>query len=218
MKNLLLIFVAVATVLPRLAHADTPIVPGDGFTSARYEDLWKKSPFAVATPEAAPDSPDYALVGIAQSEGLNYASVIDRKNQEHYLLSSDKPNNGLTLTSLTPGQNGSDTIAVVTKDGQAMTLKLEQVASPAPGMPMTSTIPQPGMNPPPIQPPMPNATAGISIPMPGSNQEQFRPNLPRFRRPLIHLPPPPGGGGNPPLVPGAQPPAGQTAYPSVPPK
>jgi hypothetical protein len=197
MKSSILLLAAITgwAFIAKSARADEPIIPGEGYDSARYEDLWKKSPFAVATEEAAPDSPDYSLVGIAQFDGVYYASVVDRKTQEHFLLTTDKPSNGMTLTSVTTGHNGSETVAVVQKDGQAMTLKLEQVASAAgvPGAPpMPSTMPFPGGNNPQIQSPVVSGmNPSIQIPMPGTFQGQNHPNMPRFRRPLIHLPPPP---------------------------
>ena len=34
----------------RWGRADEAVVPGQGFTASRYEALWTKSPFAVASP------------------------------------------------------------------------------------------------------------------------------------------------------------------------
>ncbi len=205
---LLAIIGSLAGLFP--ARADDATVPGNGFEASRYADLWKKSPFAVATPEAAPDSPDYSLVGIANVEGKSYASVIDKKNQEHFLVSSDQPANGLTLVSITPGQNGGDTLAIVQRNGQPMTLKLEASVVTGGGAPvlMGSAVNAPaiptgvGVNPPPI-----------NIPMPGAGTTDPRhPMFPRYRRPQIHLPPPPGSA--PSAAPGQpQPPSTQPPSP-----
>jgi hypothetical protein len=178
------LFLALAAGLALTAQpvrADDPAVPGGGFPASRYEALWTKSPFAVATSEAAPESPDYVLVGIANVDGISYASLIESQNQEHFLISSDKPIRGLTLTSIT--RNHDDTYAVVQRDGQPITLKLEQPPPmPAtPGTPPVSTVAMPGSMTPQI--PMP----GAGSPTTGS----VRPLLPaRIHRPPIHLPPP----------------------------
>ena len=165
--------------------ADAPALPGIGFVPSRYEVLWTKSPFAVATSETVgEESPDYFLVGIANIEGINYASVIERQSQEHFLISTDQTTRGLKLTSITRGHDGSDTYAVVQKGGQSITLKLEQPpAAPAtPGAPpLTNTAVMPGVLTPQI--PMP----GAGLPSAGS----VRPLSARFHRPPIHLPPPP---------------------------
>jgi hypothetical protein len=165
-------------------RADDSAVPTGGFPASRYEVLWKKSPFAVASAEAVPDSPDYVLAGIASFDGVSYASVIERKSNEHFLVSSDKPTRGLTLTSINRGHDNADTTAVVEKDGQMITLKLEAMPTSAIGAVGGSNTATGGL--PPI----------IQIPMPGAasttGSAPFRPLvLPRIHRPLIHLPPPP---------------------------
>ncbi len=173
-----------------MAWADDPAVPGEGFGASRYEALWTKSPFAVATAEAAPESSDYSLVGIAQFDGVSYASLIDKQNnQEHFLLSSDKPSKGITLVSVTRGHGPSDTLAVIQKAGQSITLKLEQpalapaaAANGAPGMPPNAAGLTPGVITPQI--PMPGASA------PG-NPGQMSPPV-RIRPRIISVPPPPG--------------------------
>ncbi len=169
-------------------RADDPIVPSAGFHVSRYETLWTKSPFAVATTEetAVETSPEYELVGFANNiEGVSYASVIDKqKNDEHFLISTDKSNRGLTLTSISRSPDGADIFASVQKDGQTLTLKLEQ-ASPAPTVP---GAPNPG------QTAQPGGIVPQQIIMPGANPNPMNfGNRPftRVHRPLIHLPPPP---------------------------
>ena len=161
-------------------------VPGAGFAASRYEVLWTKSPFAVATTEVTADSsPDYFLVGISNFDGISYASVVETKTpQEHFLISTDKPTRGLTLTSITRSHDGLDTYAVVQKDGQSITLKLEQppAMAAAPGAPPVNPRAPPGIMAPQITMP------GANVPMPGS----VRPfTFPRTHRPPIHLPPMP---------------------------
>jgi hypothetical protein len=171
------------------AGAEDSAAPGPGFVASRYETLWTKSPFSVATAEAAQESPDYSLVGIAEFDGVSYASLIERQSQEHFLISSDKPIRGLMLTSITHGPAGTDTYAVVQKDGQPITLKLEQApaAAATPLNVMNATnggtavvIPAPGAMTPQILMP------GANLPAPGSTRP-----LIRFHRPVINLPPRP---------------------------
>jgi hypothetical protein len=187
-----LIFAAILILIAPLVRADglasaAPAVPAAGFPAARYETLWTKSPFAVATSETVgEESPDYFLVGIANLEGISYASVIERQNQEHFLISTDKANRGLTLKSINRSQDGAGTFAEVLKDGQTLTLKLEQPPAGVPGVPGVGMNPgmigMPGSMTPNIQ--MPGATSSFP------NNGSVRP-FTRFHRPPIHLPPMP---------------------------
>jgi hypothetical protein len=174
---------ALESLLPSAVRAEPAALPGPGFPASHYETLWTKSPFAVATSEAAPESADYTLVGIAEFDGVPYASLVDKQSQEHFLLSGDKPIRGLTLLSITRGHDGSDTTAVVQRNGESLTLKLTSVASPAASTQVGSTIVPP-------QIPMPGAglsgqaTAG----MPGFSGV---PPAAPFHRRVIHFPPNP---------------------------
>lgn len=171
-----------------LVMADEPAIPGSGFAATRYEALWSKSPFSVASPDEGPESPDYSLVGIAQFDGISYATVINKQTQDHILVSSDKPVGGFTLISVTLGHDPSGTTAVLQKDGQSLTLKLEQA-------PVTGGANQPAM--------VNNAIPVNMPPMPGSQllgpQGAFNGNQPgmppqpfRRRDRIIHIPLPPG--------------------------
>lgn len=165
-------------------RGDSPSLPGNGWEASHYTALWTQSPFAVATPDAAPESADYALVGIAQIDGVSYASLTDKKSSEHFLLASDKPVHGLKLVSITSGKDAASSSATVEKDGKSMTLKLEQGPPPAaiPAPPQPQGVP-PGAIPGSIVPPQP----------PG-NRPPGAPNGPPpvSQRPrIIHVPPPP---------------------------
>ena len=173
-----------------LALADEPAIPSDTPSASHYQTLWTKSPFSVATPDAVEDSPDYSLVGITQLEGVSYASIVEKQNSDHFLISSDKENKGLLLKSISRSANGGDTFATVEKNGQVLTLKLESAliappTTPAPGMPnmssitvppVTQNIPMPGANLPPPGPLTPASTRFMRI---------HRPTIP------IHVPPMP---------------------------
>jgi hypothetical protein len=170
------------------ASADSG-VPVGGYPASRYETLWTKSPFSVATAEdAVQTSPDYLLVGIANVDGIFYASVMERQPpQEHFLVSSDKLTRGLTLKSITKSSDGQDIYASLIKDNQPLTLKLEQPPAgtgvAAPGMANLQPNAPPGV----IQQQM--QMPGGSSPFPNGGAPT-RPYFPR-RRPQISLPPQP---------------------------
>jgi len=165
---------------PSAQPAD-PAAPSAGFPASRYEALWTKSPFAVATSEdATVTSPDYMLVGVSNIGGVFYASVIEKQNQEHFLVSSDKPTGGMTLTAINRSHDDTGTYAVVQKDGQSLTLKLEQAPTAQPGGDVVANAP-PGQG----------QIMTPQISMPGAPQPGA-PFTARFHRPLINLPPRPG--------------------------
>jgi hypothetical protein len=167
-----------APATPAPSAAPSAAVPATTFPASRYEVLWTKSPFAVATSDTVgEESPDYMLVGIANFDGISYASVLEAKPpQEHFLISSDKATRGMTLKSINHNHDGTETYAVVVKDGQSLTLKLQQ----APALTGTETPGAMPMN------AMPGSFAP-QIPMPGSGTGSVRP-FTRFHRPPIHLP------------------------------
>ena len=184
MNRAALLLVLAAMPVPVLG-ADDPALPGRGYDASHYETLWTKSPFAVATPDAAPISSDYSLVGVAQNGGVSYASVVSKQNQEHFLVSSNKPINGLTLVSVTRGHDSSDTSVVMQKDGQTITLKMEEASmSPAVGGLPNAGVQnlQPGQAP---QIAMPGAAPMNNFNFPG------RPPRAAFHNRVIHLPTPP---------------------------
>lgn len=183
---------AMSKPLPPPAPVDEATVAHQGYPAERYKSLWTQSPFAVETPEDdATESADYALVGIAQIDGVSYASLIEKQNQNHLLISSDKPINGLTLNSITHKASG-DTYATLTRDGQPLTLKLEALAANAAlqgGGGNFNAPPMPGSM-------APNSIVTPNIPMPGASTQSARPLI-RIRRPIIHVPPRTENGGGP---------------------
>lgn len=180
-------FVFLATLAPEMAPgADIAPLPDDGFNSARYEKLWTQSPFAVASAETVvPDSPDYSLVGIAEFDGVSYASLIDKKSQEHFLLAGDEPDHGLALVSVTRGKDIGGTSAVVKKNGQLLTLKLEKSAATATS---SATAESPSH---PMSPVARNAPHFPSALHQEPQTNQAPPTAIIHRR-IIHVPPQPG--------------------------
>lgn len=172
--------------------AEDAAVPSANFNAAHYETLWTKSPFSVATAEAVEESPDYSVVGVTQLDGVSYASIIEKQNQDHFLISSDKPYKGLLLKTITRSHDGKDTYATVEKDGQILTLKLESAAVSAtvPGMPPVTV---PGVPPQPGQTVQNITFPGANNPPPTSYNPASTPprTFTRIHRPPIHLPPNP---------------------------
>jgi hypothetical protein len=162
-----------------LFAADDPVAPGPGFAGDRYAGLWTKSPFAIATPDIPASSTDYQLVGIAQFDGITYVNLIERQPpQEHFVLTSAKSVKNLTLVSVNHGKTAGDSSAVISRNGEMLTLKLEAapVAGAGPGAPpMTMPMPAPVVMPGQVYQPTP-----FGIP----------PHV-RVHRPLINVPPPP---------------------------
>jgi hypothetical protein len=159
--------------IARADDAGDAALPAPGFAGDRYAALWTKSPFAIATPEAAATSTDYSLVGLAQFGGVTYVSLIDKQTQEHFVLTNDKPVRNLTLVSISHGSDGDS--VVIQRNGEMLTLKQETGA--APGAP--SEMPRPLDN-----APLSNVGGVVSRP------NMLRPSV-RFHRPVIVIPPPP---------------------------
>jgi hypothetical protein len=180
----LALLVPVAMAELHLQAADGPALPGAGFTGDRYAPLWTKSPFAIATPDAPAVSTDYQLVGIAQFDGISYASLIDKQTQEHFVVSSDKPFKNISLVSISPGKGGSATTAVVQRNGEPLTLTLDTTPVAAangetPGVP-------PPMNP--MNMPQNGSVGGVIYP---SAVGGGAPPRVHIHRPPIRFPPPP---------------------------
>ena len=149
MKKRLCLLIACASIAAPVrgeSTADTAL-PGAGFPEDRYTTLWTKSPFAIATPDASP-STDYQLVGLAQFDGVSYASLVDKQTQEHFVLTSEKPVRNLSLISISHG--GPTSTAVIARAGERLILQEQNssgtVAAPPPA-PVADTparvIPEP---------------------------------------------------------------------------
>jgi len=198
------------------ASDDNDAAAHRGFSPERYQDLWTKSPFAVETPDApVTDSAEYSFVGVAQLGDVTYVSLVQKQNQAHLLVSSDKPLGDLKLDSIS--NKGDGVYASFTQNGQPLTLKLETAPAGGGAPPLPTPMPgvPGGMNP--IFQQQTNASpGGQNIPMPGSfNPATARPMI-HIRRPLIHVPgrvPTPGGEAQQQPPP---PPAGQPTPPPAP--
>jgi hypothetical protein len=127
-------------------RADADIVPGGPFDASRYQALSDKSPFAVATPVAV-ESVEFALVGVAQFDGVSYASIINKQSSDHFVVTSATPTHGMSLVSLVRGQNADSTYATLQKGGEMLKLKLEtagvsgSMPTATPGVPVFQPAP-----------------------------------------------------------------------------
>ena len=155
-------------------------LPSGGFSGDRYTVLWTKSPFAIATAEAAPESADYQLVGLAQFDGISYANLVVKQTQEHFVLSSQKSEKNLTLVSIRHDVQGGS--AVIQRNGERLVLQETIASATAPPADMNAAVPTPG------------AVPGMSInPSVGgiiSPANSYPPHV-RIHRPVIVIPPRP---------------------------
>ena len=187
-----LFFIALVSFVLLPLHADESALPPDhGFPAARYEKLWTRSPFAVASAEDGPVSPDYAMVGAAEIEGVSYINLIEKHSGNHFLLASDAPSHGLTLVSVVRGKDAAATYAIVDRGGQSLRLRFEQVS------PMAPVPPPPGI----VAGPIPAQNPGAESPAPGSVFQAPVAVLPNvsansppahFHHKIIRIPPLPG--------------------------
>ncbi|MCE0483754.1 MAG: hypothetical protein LV479_05900 [Methylacidiphilales bacterium] len=126
------------------ALALDPVLPGNNFDASRYEAIWTKSPFAVASPEASQTSSQYQLVGIAKIDDVAYANLIDSQNGSHFLLFTTQPKRGLKLISVELPRGGSPARAILEKDGRQLCLEMEvKTNGLAAFSPASSTAPTP---------------------------------------------------------------------------
>jgi hypothetical protein len=197
---------APAKPLPPPGPVDEATVAHTGYQAARYEPLWTHSPFSVETPEDdTTQSAEYSLVGVAQIDGVSYANLVEKQNQNHFLISSDKTINGLMLTAVT--HRGGDIYATITHNGEVLSLKLESgggATAPVLPPPMPNGMPvsaMPNGLPPGIMP--------QNIPMPNANPMPATRPLIRIHRPTVRILGQPGQPAPPQPVPTPMPPPGQ---------
>jgi hypothetical protein len=73
---------------------------------------------------ASQESFGYALVGVAQFDGISYASLIDRQTKFHLLLSTAKPEQRLKLISVGGDDSPFGPSAVIESEGVSIRLKV----------------------------------------------------------------------------------------------
>ena len=111
-----------ALLVPSLRAAE-PAVPA-AFPAARYEHLWVRSPFSVASTTFDPDSAEYDLVGVGKVDDEVYASVQDRQSGEIFVISNHHPSHNLKLFQVHGGDRPEDSFAIIGRADQTITLHL----------------------------------------------------------------------------------------------
>jgi hypothetical protein len=175
MKATFLFFAVVGAAVS--ARALESAVP-EPFPETRYQPLSAQSPFALATPVAAPVVADksfadgWYLGGVSQWDGKNFVVVRSRDLSVQFSLYGDerREDNGVKLQNVEWSASYGKTTATIEKDGQFAKLELltQTEVGSAPSLP--------GVNP-------ANSRAIPVIRAPGAplqpNASQPRPNIPR---------------------------------------
>lgn len=168
--------------LPSIARADDVLPKRPEF--ALYKGMLDRSPFAVATVEAAPVvAPDFArdlyIANAGKTEDgvlVTIASTTDR-NMKEYLDTKGPNDNGFSITDIKWSDRPGETRVTISKDGKYATLKFNQaLMSQSPGQALIS-------NPVTQQPFVPPAQPYVKPPMPPVPQPvpQENPALNRIR-------------------------------------
>lgn len=144
-----------------------PVVP-EPHPLSRYEQLIADSPFAPATPVAAPvESAPFAanlyVSGLAKMGDKDFVTVVSRDQQSRYtLVTGEAPDNGLSLVGVQWDDEVGKSKVTIKKDGETAVLEFDQA--------VVKTAPAEGAPPPPMPPP-----AVPRIHGPGAPQPQFVP-------------------------------------------
>lgn len=132
------IFTCILTVTTSSLLAVEAIIP-QGYTPERYERIWKKSPFTVASviAPAAVDNSTFAdtltLVGLVTIGGKPLVTVVSNDSQETQLVDSEKPNaDGLQVVSFVNNLDPTKVEVVLKKGDVSGTLHFSINETPAP--------------------------------------------------------------------------------------
>jgi hypothetical protein len=177
-KQILVILITAAGV----ARADDVLPKRPEF--ALYKGMLNRSPFAVATVEAAPVvAPDFARDLYVANAGkmedgvfVTISSTTDR-NMKEYLDTKGPNDNGYSITDIKWSDRPGETKVTISKDGKYATLKFNQALmsqSQSPGQPLIN-------NPVTQQPFVPPAQPYAKPPMPPVPVPQENPALNRIR-------------------------------------
>jgi len=189
------------------ASAGEATIP-QGHPVERYERIWKKSPFTVAsvlneTPaDTSTFTDNLTLVGLVTIGGKPLATVVANDSQETTLVDADTPNAaGLQVVSYINDLDSSKVQVVLKKGDSTGTLRFNISETPAAPQPVANvnpnSVPPPG-NPPRIinrrpnivpqtpgivrPPTQPGITRRRTLVLPGSNRPT-NPNDPQNNRP-----------------------------------
>ena len=186
---------------PALAFENAVPVP---FTADRYEKMAEKSPFALATPTAAPVVPQagfavsWYLTAVGRDpQGQNFVTIKSQDGSVHFSLSGNEANleTGVSLASINWSDTWRESKAIIKKGTETAEISFSKEEAPVIAA-QPNGQPRPGL---PGQPPMPVTTVRAGTP--GAPQQpgvQPRIALPRPSTAPVVSPPPvnntqPGG-------------------------
>jgi len=142
---------------------------------AHYQPMLQRSPFAVATAGALPNTPDFAkdlyVANAAHStdgDFVTLASTTDKNRKEY--LSTKETVHGYSISNIQWSDQVGETKVTITKDGQFATLTFNEallsqaIQNPVGQIPQTPQQGIPGR--PTSNPQMPNSQMPIQRPMP----------------------------------------------------
>ncbi len=143
---------AVGSATPIAENVIPPAWP-----ATRYEGLIAKSPFAPATPAAAPAAPGFAanlfVTGIAKIADKDFVMISSRDQQTKLSLYGDQPSGDISLVSVQWSEQIGKTKVTIKKGQDFATLEFDQAAVQKP-VQVTNTQPVvPGQGP--MRPPGP---------------------------------------------------------------
>ena len=148
-------------------NADLP----SALPAARYEQMIRKSPFALATPVvAAPATPGFAaslyVTGIAKIGNADFVSISSRDQQSKFsLLSGEQGKDDISLVSVEWSDQIGKSKVTIKKGAEFAVLEFDQAALAA----------QPAQ---PVAPPLPMGGGPPGMPQPGGPRRIILPNQP----------------------------------------
>ncbi len=190
----LLLFLGFGAVTPSWAQETfTPPVP---YETARYEMLWKKSPFTLASTEeivTAGFADNLILMGVARIGDQAIATVMDRSTSQRQTVTMNPNAQGLRLISVGDMSSPLKASVRVQLGSETAEIRFDPMlvqSGPAPGVPQVPVVPgqppRPGQPVPAIQipntPQRANPASGTIVPPPpartGGRRRVIIPNQP----------------------------------------
>lgn len=168
---------------------DLPVV----YPPARYEQMVKKSPFALATPVvAAPATPGFAtnlyVTGVAKIGNADFVSISTRDQQSRFsLLAGESSSEGISLVSVEWSDQIGKSRVTVKKGTEFAVLEFDQAALVSNPIQVPPQVAPPPM---PVQPGVrPNVPGRVILPNPGITPGQSGVVAPRQRLRIINSKP-----------------------------
>ena len=173
MRKFILVLTGLVLGLTTAAWAKDDLPTTEEFS--HYQPMLQRSPFAVATAGALPNTPDFAkdlyVANAAHStdgDFVTLASTTDKNRKEY--LSTKETVHGYSISNIQWSDQVGETKVTITKDGQFATLTFNEallsqaIQNPVGQIPQTPQQGIPGR--PTSNPQMPNSQMPIQRPMP----------------------------------------------------